>query len=94
MRNTLYTKVTTAMVISVSLFAVGFISLMVWSNTKYHEEVTQQLHRNLASYVLDHLYMPLLTIGGEADKSVMKSLAQHTMAINPSVEVYLLDHQG
>lgn len=94
MRHTLYTKFAVAMVTSVLLFAIGFVSLMVWSNTKYHQEVTQQLHKDLAQYVLDHLYMPILTIGGEVDRTVLMSLAQHTMAINPSVEVYLLNHQG
>jgi signal transduction histidine kinase len=75
-----------------------FFFLAMWSSEKYHQEVTQKLHRDLANYVLDHLSAPLFARDAKGElsinKKVLKGIAMNTMMINPSVEVYLLDKEG
>ena len=77
-------------------FVVGlvFLGLMLLSNHRYHQEVTQNLHRDLAQYIIEHLPYELFTPDGQVDQKVLKSIAMNTMMINPSVEVYLLDSEG
>lgn len=87
--------------------AIAFISLALWSGERYHQEVTQKLHKDLAQYVLEHIPAPLLSTNQDAtdsslgarsglsvNKKVLKTIAMNTMMINPSVEVFLLDASG
>ena len=93
----LYSKLTIAVTAFALLVAVGLVVLFTWSSTKYHQEVTQQLHKDLAQYVLEHLPGPLYLETAEGDvinKAVLKATAVNTMEINPSVEVYMLDGEG
>lgn len=89
------------------VIAVAFISLALWSGERYHQEVTQKLHKDLAQYVLEHIPAPLLSANSDAagsspespsglsvNKKVLKTIAMNTMMINPSVEVFLLDASG
>lgn len=96
-----YTKlaITTSLI---GILVTGtFFFLAMWSSEKYHQEVTQKLHRGLAHYVLDHLAEPLFfeandsqQQGLQVNKKVLKGIAMNTMMINPSVEVYLIDNEG
>jgi len=90
-----YTSITLVLTLLVIALAAGFSALSLWSSSRYHQEVTQQLHKNLAQYVLDHLPKPLVDpLTAEVDTKVLKSIAMNIMMINPSVEVYLLDLEG
>ncbi len=68
--------------------------IIVHQSSRYHLEVTQQLHAGLAQYILDHQYEPLRAPDGEPNQPALKQMAMHVMMINPAVEVYLLDEQG
>ncbi len=74
--------------------AVGLLVLASWSSNHYHQEVTQQLHKDMARYVLEHQPEPLLDDQMQINQQALKSIALNTMMINPMVEVYLLDPQG
>jgi signal transduction histidine kinase len=54
----------------------------------------QRMNLGLARYVVEHQPPGLITPAGQPDKGLMKQLALHVMAINPSVELYLLDTNG
>lgn len=57
-------------------------------------EAGQRMNLGLARYIVEHQPPGLITPAGRPDLGLMKELAQHVMAINPSVELYLLDAQG
>jgi signal transduction histidine kinase len=57
-------------------------------------EASQRMNLGLAQYIVDHQPPGLIDEQGRPDKALMKQLAQHVMAINPAVEVYLLDVDG
>jgi signal transduction histidine kinase len=65
--------------------------MQVRSSTQYSQAVIQRLSGNLAQHIADS--NPLLGQNGLNAQSV-QSLFGQLMAVNPSVEVYLLDKQG
>jgi signal transduction histidine kinase len=57
-------------------------------------EVMQRSNLGLAQYVLDHQSAALIQANGQPDQERVQDLAMHVMAINPAVEVYLLNSEG
>lgn len=57
-------------------------------------EAGQRMNLGLARYVLEHQPSSLIGADGRPDAVRMKQIAAHVMAINPAVEVYLLDETG
>lgn len=90
----LYGQLTLSLVALALAMALAFAFLGIWSNQQYHNEVTQQLHLDLAQYIVEHQYDPLILAEGKPNKKALKAMAINTMVINPMVEVYLLDSQG
>lgn len=73
------------------LTAAAYLWLALWSTGRYHQEVTQRINANLATYISRQ--RPLIR-NGRVNRAAMTQLAHQVMVINPSVEVYLLDRQG
>ena len=80
------------------VFALLFITscallgwLQVRTSTEYSKAVIQQLSADLAGHI--NQSYPLLERDG-LNKESMRNLFDHLMAVNPSVEVYLLDKEG
>lgn len=80
------------------VFALLFITscallgwLQVRTSTEYSKAVIQQLSADLAGHI--NQSYPLLERDG-LNKASMRNLFDHLMAVNPSVEVYLLDEEG
>lgn len=65
--------------------------LQLRSNAAYSHQVIQRLSADLASHIAQH--NPLLQADG-LNRASVKRLFDQLMAVNPSVEVYLLDSQG
>lgn len=82
-----------AVLVVVTMLALCFAALALWSNQTYHHEATQRLHSELADYIVDHQKQPLIN-NGVVNKDALKQMAMHAMAINPLIEVYLLDGKG
>lgn len=76
-----------------SLGAVMYLLLQHYS-AQAALEAGQRMNLGLARYVVEHQPPGLITPAGQPDKGLMKQLALHVMAINPSVELYLLDANG
>lgn len=74
------------------LTACAFLGwLQVRTSTQYSQAVVQQLSGDLARHI--NQSYPLLGQNG-LNKDSVRRLFDHLMAVNPSVEVYLLDKQG
>ena len=100
MKLPLYGRISLLITAIALISVIGFTWLALWSNDRYHQEVTQQLHQGLAQYVLDHQPEPLLSSATNKpgplsiNSEGLKAIAKNTMMINPAVEVYLLDTAG
>jgi two-component system, OmpR family, sensor kinase len=57
-------------------------------------EVMQRSNLGLAQYVVEHQSAALIKPDGQPDQERVQDLAMHVMAINPAVEVYVLNSQG
>lgn len=91
MLNTLYVKLSAALVILFLVIGVALVALTRYSSDMYYQEVTQRLNSPVAMYVAGEA--PLIR-NGRVNVEALKALAHQAMIINPSVEVYLLDTSG
>jgi two-component system, OmpR family, sensor kinase len=75
------------------LAALAVASWLILTNAArgYSDELTQQLNRSIAMYVVAEA--PLIR-RGRVNESQLTVLAQRAMVINPMAEVYLLDPSG
>src|SRR5476649_3074291 len=75
------------------LIACSLVSgyMQVRYSNQYSQAVTQRLSANLASQIAAN--NPLLSQNG-LDPKAVQTLFNQLMAVNPSVEVYLLDSEG
>lgn len=91
MLNSLYTKL---VLVLFSLFVViggVFITAALYTAPMYQQEVSQQLNRDLAMYIVrEHV----LIEDGKVRHDNLQQLFQKAMIINPSLELYLLDEKG
>ena len=85
-----------------SRIAVGFATVLItfgmllgWLSYKvakvHQHEVMQRLNRDLAAHMLSH--GPLFK-SGRPDYHAVNELFQMAIAVNPSIEIYLLDGEG
>jgi signal transduction histidine kinase len=57
-------------------------------------EITQRLQLDLAATIAAQQPRALIGTDGRPDRQALADLAMHAMALNPAIEVYLLDPQG
>ncbi len=72
---------------------VGILLALItrYATVQYNLEITQRLNGSIAMYVAAE--EPLI-VDGKYNEKALKKLAQRSMIINPTVEVYLLDNTG
>ncbi len=73
---------------------IGFAYVMITADTvqKYFQEKNQRLHADLAAHVVQEVQPTYQH--GNVDEASMDKIMHSMMAINPSIEVYLLDANG
>lgn len=91
MIRSLYAQLAAVLVGLFLLIGWMFAVLIVYSSDLYHQELYQKLNRDLAQHIVAH---ERLLRDGQADQEQLKALFETMMALNPSVEVYLLDSTG
>jgi two-component system, OmpR family, sensor kinase len=91
MFTTLYSKLAAVLLALFLLVGVALTLSTLYLISGYHEEAVQKLNRPLARHLIEQNH---LLEGGGIDASRLKSLFDMQMAINPSIEIFLLDDQG
>lgn len=89
--NTLFAKLSTALLIIVTLMGSVFFVVDRINTRLYYEELTQRLNAPIAMYVTGQRE---LIRDGVPDLVSLRELAGHAMVINPTAEIYLLDTEG
>ena len=89
--NTLFAKLSTALLIIVTLMGSAFFVVDRINTRLYYEELTQRLNAPIAMYVTGQRD---LISDGVPDLASLQELASHAMVINPTAEIYLLDTEG
>jgi len=73
------------------LLGIAYIVITISVAKRYSDETTQKLNANVASHMLKHV-TPF--INGKVNDESLEMIMQSMMAVNPSLEVYILDPQG
>ncbi len=89
--STLHGRLTLALFASFLTVGVFTAWLLTYSSQAYQREVTQVMHRDLASYVADNY---LQFTDGKPDIEAAKQTFHDLMILGPNFEFYLLDTQG
>lgn len=89
--NSLFAKLSTALLIIVVLMGSVFFVVGRINTRLYYEELTQRLNAPIAMYVTGQRD---LINNGVPDLESLRELASHAMVINPTAEIYLLDTEG
>jgi CheY-like chemotaxis protein len=90
-RHSLYWRISLALLVLFFLLGISFMIITTYPANRYYEETSQKLNARVAMQMLEEV-PPFVNgkVNGEALGKIMHSM----MAVNPSLEVYLLDTTG
>jgi signal transduction histidine kinase len=89
--NTLYWKIAGLFVILLTILAIIYFFISVQISKKYFDETTQRLNKEVAKHMLLEVN-PF--VNGKVNDSTLGKIMHSMMAVNPNLEVYLLNEQG
>lgn len=91
MLRTLYAKLVAVLLGLLCLIGILYVVLTLFTTRAYQQEVTQKLHSSLAKHVASER---VLMSGGRVNDAALKEIFDMLMAVNPSIEIYLLAPDG
>ena len=91
LRNSLFWKIAIALFTLFLLLGLAFIFITSFASKRYYEETAQRLNADVAEQMLAEVN-PF--VNGEVNKEALGTIMHSMMAVNPSLEVYLLDPEG
>jgi signal transduction histidine kinase len=89
--RTLYWRISAAFLILLASIGLSYIYITARLSNTYFQQINQRLNRNAASDIVSH---SISFRNGKVDEAGMAELFHHVMAINPSLEIYLLAPDG
>lgn len=89
--NSLFWKISGVFFILLTCVGIIYVYITIDYSGKYVDEVNQRLNRNTAKNIVENS-TPFYD--GKVIEPALEELFHHVMAINPSLEVYLLDTMG
>lgn len=87
----LFWKLSATFLALLVMVGVFHIVLSISTSEKYYLERNQRLNANIAQSIIQEV-KPF--IDGELSETATDDIMHHMMAVNPSIEVYLLDKEG
>ena len=88
---TLYSKLAAVLLGIFCLVGMLFLAIAYFSMQMYRQEVTQRLNHDLARHIAAE---KLLIRGKTVNRAALEDIFHQIMAVNPSIEIYLLDAGG
>ncbi|MFT5400489.1 MAG: two-component system OmpR family sensor kinase, partial [Gammaproteobacteria bacterium] len=89
--RSLYSKLSITLFVLLCLIGLLLNQIIQHSGVMYQQQVSQTLNANLARHIVEE---ETLIKSGEIDKKAVDVLFDKLMAVNPGVEIYLLDPTG
>lgn len=90
----LHVRLTAAVLVLIALLAAALLAVARRQAAQDALEAAQRLQLNLAATIVAQQQRPLIDAQGRPDRKALSDIAMHAMALNPAVEVYLLDTEG
>jgi HAMP domain-containing protein len=91
LKNTLFWRLSLTFLGLFVLLSAAYIFITTLAAQRYFEETTQKLNAKVANHMLD-VVKPF--VDGEVNKEALGDLMHSMMAVNPGLEVYLLNPEG
>ena len=88
--NRLYWKISMTLLALMAILGIVYVLISAYTADNYFKEVNQQLYGNVAEHLIKE---SKIQMAGPRD-SAMYVIMHSMMAVNPSIEVYLLDTEG
>lgn len=90
-KSTLFWRLSGGLLLMLLLLGIAYVSITVSSARKYYQETTQRLH----AHVAEHMLLEVNPFSnGEINEEALGKIMHSMMAVNPALEVYLLDGEG
>jgi signal transduction histidine kinase len=90
----LHVRLTVAALLALALLATALLAAARRQTAFEALETTQRLQLGLAATIAAQQPRPLIGADGRPDRALLAELAKHTIALNPALEIYLLDPDG
>jgi signal transduction histidine kinase len=90
----LHVRLTAAVLLLLVLLAAALLAAARRQAALDALEATQRLQLGLARTIAAQQPRPLIDADGRPDRALLADMAMHVMALNPALEVYLLDTEG
>lgn len=90
-KNSLYWKISGFFLLTLLLLGVAYIIITVSTARRYYDETTQRLNAHVAEHMLTEVN-PF--VDGKVNEEAVGKIMHSMMAVNPGLEVYLLDPEG
>ncbi|MGK7396856.1 MAG: ATP-binding protein [Candidatus Cyclobacteriaceae bacterium M3_2C_046] len=90
-KNSLFWRISLVFLGILIFLALAYIIIAVGSANRYYQETTQQLNSAVAAQMLEEVN-PF--VDGEVNEEALGQLMHSMMAVNPNLEIYLLDPDG
>lgn len=91
MFKTLFAKLTLALLLIFILLSILTVTVTFNATNLYQQEVMQKLNKEVASHIVKEIE---ILQDDRANHPALKKLFHSLMILNPSLEIYLLDHEG
>ncbi len=91
MFKTLFAKLTMSLLFVFILIGILTLSVTFVATDLYQQEIMQKLNDKVAEHIVKETK---IFKDGKIDYSVLRKLFRFLMVLNPSLEIYLLDHEG
>ncbi|MEO0897175.1 MAG: HAMP domain-containing sensor histidine kinase [Bacteroidota bacterium] len=89
--KSLFWRISLVFLLLMGLIGLTYVFVTAYTAQKYYAETTQRLNKDVASHML-HEVKPFEN--GEVNEKALHTIMHSMMAVNPSLEVYLLDNEG
>lgn len=90
-RESLYWKISGLFLLILILIGIAYVITTISVTRKYFDEATQRLNAHVAEQMLSEV-TPF--VDGKVNEDALGKIMHSMMAVNPGLEVYLLDPQG
>ncbi len=91
LKSTLFWRISAVFLLILILLGLAYVTITAYSARKYFQETTQRLNAHVAEEMLKEVN-PF--VNGEINQEAVGKIMHSMMAVNPSLEVYLLAPDG
>ena len=91
LRQSLFWRIAITLFVLFLCLGLAFIVITSRASERYYEETAQKLNAHVAEHMLAEVN-PF--VDGKVNEEALSTIMHSMMAVNPSIEVYLLDPQG